>query len=187
MRDLMLDLETWGKRPGCAIRSIGAVMFDPMSTEIGAEFYVNVNRESCEEVGLLIDQSTADWWSKQSRDAQISLENDQRHVREAFQMFLKFARGNYASRPWSQGANFDQPILDAVAIKLGVVDRRGDPDMPWKFWDSRCTRTAYGLAGMGPSSMPPRGGTHHNALDDAKHQARCVQVAYRRLKINSEE
>lgn len=28
---IMLDLETWGKRPGCDIRSIGAVVFDPVA------------------------------------------------------------------------------------------------------------------------------------------------------------
>ena len=29
MSDVMLDLETWGTRPGCAIRSIGACVFNP--------------------------------------------------------------------------------------------------------------------------------------------------------------
>lgn len=33
---VMLDLETWGTRPGCDIRSIGAVVFDPVSDELAA-------------------------------------------------------------------------------------------------------------------------------------------------------
>lgn len=31
MIHIMLDLETWGTRPGCDIRSIGACVFDPVA------------------------------------------------------------------------------------------------------------------------------------------------------------
>lgn len=31
---IMLDLETWGKRPGCDIRSIGACVFDPVTGDV---------------------------------------------------------------------------------------------------------------------------------------------------------
>lgn len=34
MTHIMLDLETWGKRPGCDLRSIGAVVFDPIEGTI---------------------------------------------------------------------------------------------------------------------------------------------------------
>ncbi len=32
---IMLDLETWGKKPGCDLRSIGACVFDPMTAYVG--------------------------------------------------------------------------------------------------------------------------------------------------------
>jgi len=35
MTHIMIDLETWGKRPGCDIRSIGATVFDPSTGHIG--------------------------------------------------------------------------------------------------------------------------------------------------------
>jgi hypothetical protein len=31
--NIMIDLETWGKKPGCDIRSIGACVFDPLTGE----------------------------------------------------------------------------------------------------------------------------------------------------------
>lgn len=31
---IMLDLETWGKKPGCDIRSIGACVFDPVTGDV---------------------------------------------------------------------------------------------------------------------------------------------------------
>jgi len=36
---VMFDLETWGTTPGSALRSIGAVEFDPMGKDIGRTFY----------------------------------------------------------------------------------------------------------------------------------------------------
>ena len=42
MTHIMVDLETWGTAPGCDIRSIGAVVFDPVAGTLGATFYVNV-------------------------------------------------------------------------------------------------------------------------------------------------
>jgi hypothetical protein len=34
MTHIMIDLETWGKRPGCDIRSIGATFFDPLTGHV---------------------------------------------------------------------------------------------------------------------------------------------------------
>ena len=43
---------------------------------------------------------------------------------------------------------------------------------PWTFWQERDLRT---LKGLSPDLRIERSGTHHNALDDALHQARLVQ------------
>ncbi|HAU5802086.1 3'-5' exonuclease [Citrobacter freundii] len=43
MNNLMIDLETMGKKPNAPIVSIGAVFFDPQSGELGQEFYSAVN------------------------------------------------------------------------------------------------------------------------------------------------
>ena len=37
MTHIMLDLETWGKTPGCDIRSIGAVVFDPVAGDVSIQ------------------------------------------------------------------------------------------------------------------------------------------------------
>jgi hypothetical protein len=37
-KHIMIDLETWGKKPGCDIRSIGACVFDPITGEVFAGF-----------------------------------------------------------------------------------------------------------------------------------------------------
>jgi hypothetical protein len=183
----MLDLETWGTASGCAIRSVGAVMFDPTSSALGEKYYANIEDASCEAIGLRRSQSTVDWWeSPKMRDAASVFLIDRRNIKEVLGEFSAFFRMNGAIRVWSQGANFDEPILSAVFVAAGVVNKDGGPAVPWKFWDSRCTRTAYAMAGLN-YNREPRLGTAHNALDDAVHQAKLVQKAYRMLRLNHVE
>ena len=58
MYNVMLDLETLGRTYGSVIRSVGAVVFDPYSDRMGEKFYRNVDRKSCEDVGLKVDPDT---------------------------------------------------------------------------------------------------------------------------------
>lgn len=181
MKDLMLDLETWGLRPGCAIRSIGAVMFDPRSDAIGEKFYVNVEDQSCLILGLTQLQSTRDWWNgpKVTQKARDAFLVNPLPIAGAIGKFSAFFREQGAQRVWSQGANYDEPIMQAVYDLLGTK-------APWKFWDSRCTRTAYGLAGLNFNAVS-RAGTAHDALDDAMHQVKCVQRAFRMLDVKGRD
>jgi hypothetical protein len=170
----MLDLETWGTASGCALRSIGAIMFDPHTDELGPTFYANISDASCEAAGLVKDADTIAWWSKQSQKAQDMLKDNQLTLTEVAVKFDAWWRSNRGMFVWSHGANFDEPIWSAAMKKIGR-------SVPWKFWDSRCTRTAYDVCGFDPRSVR-RAGTYHNALDDARYQALCVQKAY--AKIN---
>lgn len=165
----MLDLETLGKRPGCVIRSIGAVGFDPFGTECGRGFYANITRESCLEAGLHVDPSTEAWWEKQSPAARARLEQDQRPLREVAQELEDRLRSSSVEQIWSHGAGFDIPIWEAALHALGM-------QAPWKFWNARDTRTLFWLTGLDTRTVA-REGTHHDALADAQHQVRCVQRA----------
>lgn len=173
-RHVMLDLETLGTRPGCVIRSVGACSFELETTKVGAGFYRNVTRESCEALGLHVDPQTEAWWAQQSDEARAHLEPDQRNITDVVEEFHAAFRATEASCIWCHGATFDVPIWDAAAHLLGLRS-------PWKFYDVRDTRTLFDLANF-DTRMIAREGTHHNALDDAIFQAKCVQAAYRKLR-----
>lgn len=175
MTHCMLDLETWGTRPGCSIRSIGAVIFDPWQSGLEAEFYANVDWESCASAGLTVDPGTAEWWESQSPEARAHLQDTRLTLDYALTLVSAFWRANRATFIWGHGASFDPPILEACFRAVGAP-------VPWKFWDIRDTRTLFDLAGVSLKDFP-RAGTHHNALDDAKHQALAVQAAYKKLGI----
>lgn len=94
--DIMLDLETWGKKPGCDIRSIGACVFnpatgyvaDPTSGYNGEDypnlFYIATHNlwkpaglrlRGSRQYPLTRDPDTVQWWSEQSDEAQAAFAN----------------------------------------------------------------------------------------------------------------
>lgn len=170
---VMFDLETWGTTPGSALRSIGAVEFDPMGKDVGRTFYRNISKESCLQLGLTIDPKTEEWWARQSKEASDALELNPTGIAAVaaeFHSWFRFVRAEYI---WCHGTNFDEPLWNAACRPLSLG---GSVAIPWKFWNVRCTRTCYHLAQFDPKSVP-RTGMHHNALDDATYQALCVQKA----------
>lgn len=173
MPHIMLDLETYGTKAGCVLRSIGAVAFDlPGASPLGDRFYANLDTESQLAAGLTIDRDTERWWTQQSEAAQKALLVDQRPFPEVAREFHEWY-GRVGGRTlWAQGSNFDPVLWEAACAAFKIP-------VPWKFWDTRDTRTAYDM-GRFNTKIVARGGTYHNALDDAVHQATCVQMAYQR-------
>jgi hypothetical protein len=67
MSDVMIDLETLGRRPGCVVLSIGAVEFGPAG--LGREFYIVLDIFGQKSLGLHEDPDTLAWWEAQSIEA----------------------------------------------------------------------------------------------------------------------
>lgn len=188
MRKIMLDLETLGTDPGCVVLSIGAVEFDHEAVDpwvqADPEKQVHVRLETVTQhaVGLTTDPDTVQWWMGQDKEAQQALlDMEPVDVRQALANFADWLyeefgeddNGHAKVEVWCRGAGFDAPILrevyKAVALKC-----------PWAWWNERCQRTEHKalkrLANAGPLVFkdPPRDGVHHNALDDAVHQAEVL-------------
>jgi hypothetical protein len=166
----MLDLETFGTRPGSVLRSIGACAFT-FNSGVVAEFYRNIDYISCLEAGLTVDPATKKWWSEQAPEAEAALLVDPQQLFDVVNAFHLWFLNHGGVHIWCHGANFDEPLWVAAARSVGL-------DVPWKFWNVRCTRTCFFLQNFEPRSIK-RAGTHHNALDDAKYQVMCVQAAMR--------
>lgn len=200
--DVMLDLETWGKCPGCDIRSIGAVQFDPVAgiiagfngdTEFG-RFYVatrNPNDRSpafpnARKYPLHRDPETVKWWNDQSAEAQAAFADpvDLHDACKQFGTWLVSVIGGVPDvsdsplRIWAHDPHFDVSILAAVFHAV-------DLPTPWHYRAPRSLRTITEAAGMTRDDFTAFNfGTAHNALDDAIAQAGIVCEAYRRLGLN---
>ena len=169
-KHLMVDLETLATTPNATILSMGAVTFDPNSTELYADFYHKIELESFDGLDSFIDDNTIEWWSKQSKKAQEEAFDpagriDIRKVLDDFNIFCKGS-----THFWSHGSTFDIIILEHYFRQLGKP-------YPWNFWQVRDTRTLFDL-GFDPEM--PKANKHH-ALEDAVRQAKGVQNMFRKL------
>jgi len=161
MTEVMVDLETMGTDAGSAILSIGAVTFDREG--VHETFYRNIDLESNEDAGLSVDMSTLAWWLSQGDDAQDVLEGGG-DLEAALRDFSTWYDEHGAETIWANSPSFDCEMLKEAYSAF-------DLDTPWDFRDERDYRTLRELPG---AVWVDRTGTHHNALDDAKHQAKKV-------------
>ncbi|WPO20662.1 3'-5' exonuclease [Raoultella ornithinolytica] len=189
MNHLMIDLETMGNKPTAPIVAIGAVFFDPKSSELGAEFYVAVNLASAMDQGAKPDGDTILWWLKQSAEARSAIcTDDTHHIDEALYELSDFISRNSENprylKVWGNGANFDNVILRTAYERAGRI-------CPWQFWNDSDVRTMVLLGlqlGFDPKRDIPFDGVAHNALADARHQVKCVSAIWQRLlPTNTEE
>jgi hypothetical protein len=175
----MVDIETMSTLPTAAIVSIGAVRFDPRTSECGETFYQSVSLASCLQLGLSVDASTIVWWVNQSQEARAALFKDEKVIEESLWDFTKWMTDCIAQvspdeavkhRVWCNGPSFDGTILENAYRVCGLP-------IPWKYNSLRDVRTIVDLSGVNVDTIP-KVGISHNALDDAIFQAKMVQAGY---------
>ncbi|HFV6574637.1 TPA: 3'-5' exoribonuclease, partial [Escherichia coli] len=178
---MMIDLETMGKNPDAAVISIGAIFFDPQTGDIGPEFSKTIDLDTA---GGVIDRDTVKWWLKQSREAQSAILADEIPLDDALLQLREFIdenSGEFFVQVWGNGANFDNTIL------CRSYERQGIP-CPWRYYNDRDVRTIVELGnsiGFDVRMAIPFEGVPHNALDDARHQAKQVSAIWQKLIPNS--
>lgn len=190
MHNVMLDLETMGKGPRAAIVTIGAVFFDPMTGELGAEFEAHIHLGDSARFGE-IDPDTVLWWLQQSDEARAALKPSSKHqsLSEALAGLYSWMEAGDPDEyvplhVWGNGASFDNVIL------RNACQATRSPS-GWSYWNDRDVRTIVSLGrdllGFDPKKDMPFEGVQHRALDDAKHQARYVSAIYQALMVGSSE
>ncbi|MEB7355242.1 3'-5' exoribonuclease, partial [Escherichia coli] len=174
---LMIDLETMGKNPDAPIISIGAIFFDPQTGDMGPEFSKTIDLETA---GGIIDRDTIKWWLKQSREAQSAILTDEIPLDDALLQLREFIdenSGEFFVQVWGNGANFDNVILRRS------YERQGIP-CPWRYTNDRDVRTmvALGLVmDFDARNVITFEGERHNALHDARYQAKYVSAIWQKL------
>lgn len=134
------------------------------------------------DAGAVPDPDTIIWWMQQSEEARlaISAKNSAMAISTALIQLVVFIRGN--SEPgrvqvWGNGATFDNVIMRASYDRVDIP-------CPWHFANDRDVRTIVELGrtiGINPRRDIPFEGDKHNALADAKHQAKYVSAIWQHL------
>lgn len=178
MKHVMVDIETMGTGNNAAIMSIGACYFDPSTGKIGDTFHQEVNLVSSVNAGCELDASTVVWWMGQSDEARAKFKRNEkaRPLIVVVDNFMKFA-GGFNNQVWGNGSTFDNIIIKNAAEKCDIP-------VSWKFWNDRDVRTIVEIGkaiGIDPKRDVPFDGVAHDALDDAKHQAKYVSIIWQAL------
>ncbi len=91
--------------------------------------------------------------------------------------FIDENSGEFFVHVWGNGANFDNTILRRS------YERQGIP-CPWRYYNDRDVRTIVELGkaiDFDARTAIPFEGERHNALDDARYQAKYVSAIWQKL------
>jgi hypothetical protein len=166
----MLDMETLAVSPNATILTIGAQGFDPFSDIFTEDtYYERIDLDSQE--GRDVDDSTVEWWGKQSEEAQAEAfgEDNRIPLKDALEKLTPILWK--AERIWANGTTFDIVILENAYRSCGL-------NLPWQFWQVMDARTVYKMQGQRASL-----GNNHNALEDCVKQIDMLQECLKNLGV----
>lgn len=193
---VMVDVETMGRKPGCAVLSIGAVRFNTrepdlvkrMRVEKRHRFYAAINNLDSSNHGFSSDPDTMRWWKRQDIWRQLSVEimTSEHSVAQSAEHFSKYLdeskQNGKELRLWANSPGFDVAILRALYGRVGV-------NFPVSYRQEMDFRTIMELAYPVRSDRPSRPEVidnlpAHHALGDAHAQASLLMGALDRIGIN---
>lgn len=129
--DITFDFETVSTAPDAAPMQLAAVAWhrdtDLENPFTDDAFNVGIDLRTCVVEGFSFDQSTVDFWSRQSDTAKQSVTEDECYgVDTAFMQFCDWIEQMKQKHEadtvclWCQGQDFDFPILKTIARKFGL-------------------------------------------------------------------
>lgn len=180
--DLMIDIETTGRRPGCAIIQIAAVPFNMNNGAVSKNVFkmaINLDSQFKNKFGYC--PNTMGWWKKTNKALFDKLSNSEDNyvtVGKAFQEYFNSLEDHNKIRTWGNSARFDMGILEgwymrAIGFKFNAF---------WNTWLERDVRT---LSCLRPDIKKGTKfeGIKHDAIDDCKHQIKYCRKIVKMLNL----
>jgi len=172
--DYSLDIETMGVGPRAVICQIGICEFDRHSGLIEESTCIDVDIESCVEIGGTLSTNTIAWWAKQKQGFSYADKNNVVDIESALHILFDFIWDKEDGDPkpfWVKGPHFDIAILEFYYDHFELQN-------PWKYNKVRDMRTLIDIYNN-PSFAYE---ITHNALDDATNQAMAISMMLRGIK-----
>lgn len=184
-KHVMLDIETLSTQMNAVVLSIGALVFDPFTGEIGEKFYVELDLD--EQPSRHISMGTLRFWTSQIQKdptkGAIIVGADKAPVSHALTLLKKFIERNTRGKLealWACDPDFDCAILRNLYAEH-------NRETPWAFYQPKSVRTIRMLAkqfATESTAATVAVTVTHNALEDCERQANEVIVFYRALAGN---
>lgn len=160
---VIIDIETLSLDRHAAITEIAALgMFGTHA--VGQSFSIKIRPSSYDQLPAFVrDPETIAFHDRENPFALKECEDDGKAVKEALQAlaeYLAHYSHPYELHVWSQGKDFDFPILEHAYKAF-------DMQIPWNYRNVHCLRD---LVFLNPRSrIQPSKGVKHRALDDVLH------------------
>lgn len=180
MVEVMIDIETLGRRPGAVVWALAAVRWEGAELPAGEAldtFYALIDPRDAERRGLKVDAETSLWWLRQGEAARAEMGRavlDGKPLADVLDVFANWFVLADPGKVWCKGASFDFPMLTAAHEAVGKA-------LPWHFGRECCYRT---MARLCPEIAAPRPAVAHHALHDARAQAEHLLAIRRRIGHN---
>lgn len=175
---LMLDIETLDTKPTAIVLSIGAIIFDPNSSELSDRMYAVLNQHDQRMKNRTESLETLAWWRGQSDEAKAVLSGSRDPTYDTLLLLADWIKAHEITAVWGNGVGFDNVIVRDLFNCFEIKS-------PWPFYLDRCYRTIKAIGKANNIAEVPFVGTKHNALDDAINQAVNLQrfIAYAHVRV----
>lgn len=164
MATAMLDIETLGQGSNAFILQICIKLIDKSDT-----LTLNIDPWRV-QVGSEIDNSTMQWWQKQSEEVRKSVIGGTYTLTDALNTLNMFIKTHNIERIWANSPSFDCVILTNAYKRLGI-----DSNFP-KYWAWLDMRTVVAMAKELGADLPKLNNTH-NAEQDVINQIELLKRA----------
>ena len=174
MSEVVIDLETRDTLLCSKVVSIGAVKLDfhrPFNTCIHSNFYIEL--DWFKQTNRSRSKSTDEFWESKSQAVKAALDGKCSLFQGLWELDRYISKGDVV---WGNGSVFDIGILTHCYEQL-------NKNPPWHFRDVNDYRTIKRKYREKFSDLPYLDfeGTPHNALDDARHEARLLHKMWNSL------
>jgi len=164
----MIDIETLDILPQAAVLSIGVVYIDH-DLNMSDELYIKLDID--EQLGLgsnyfTYNLDTLAWWDSQPAHVRDNTFGGTTSIADACKQMYMFFKKRPKAMYVARGNDFDFPIIDNLFRQSG----RGGK--PWKFYHQMDYRTMCNFFPPEFYNLPEENDAQHDALSDAKYQAR---------------
>lgn len=182
--DLMIDIETTGRTPGCAIIQIAAVPFNINTGEVSINTFkmsINLDHQLKSGKGFTYCKNTYKWWMNENPllFKKLSKSNNKyNQVSSEFQKYFKSLKDNQKIRVWGNSNRFDLGIIEGWYKK--AIGFKFEPF--WNTWLERDVRTLASLDDKLKRSTKFVG-TKHDAIDDCKHQIKYLRLIVQKYNL----
>lgn len=165
--NVMVDLETLSTKSNAKIIALAAVTF------FDTDAYIKYFYEKCLpviELGFDIESKTIEWWNKQDEVVRDEAFSGTQLLYTLLINFTAWCKATHCNIIlWGNGSDFDNVVLRNAYNAFNL-------EPPWSYRFNRCYRTLKAIAPKEVQLNPFINPAAHNALEDAKCQAKHADL-----------